>query len=111
MPWLFWSLAILLPVSPDFDTFFGGVYGRPWGHRGVTHSLTFALVLGLIAALCTYRRFKVNFWDLLGFFFLVTASHGILDAFTKHGGKVFFFWPFSDVAYGDWGPKIGRAHV
>jgi inner membrane protein len=39
------------------------------------------------------------FWDLFGFFFAVTASHGLLDAFTNGGLGVAFFAPFDDSRY------------
>src|SRR5947209_18336177 len=84
-PAAFWLLAALLPVVPDFDVFSLAAYGSPWGHRGFTHSLLFALLAGLAAAGLTFRYFRVNFWDLLGFFFVVTASHGLLDACTNGG--------------------------
>jgi inner membrane protein len=103
MPWLFWGLAALLPVVPDFDAFLVGVpYRSPWGHRGFTHSLLFALVLGLLAAALTYRRLGISFLDLAGFFFVITASHGVLDALNNGGEGVEFFWPFDTTRYGTW---------
>jgi inner membrane protein len=104
LPWLFWGLAALLPVVPDFDVFSLSPYGSLWGHRGFTHSLLFALLLGLVAAGLTFRYFRVNFWDLLGFFFVVTASHGLLDACTNGGFGIPFFWPFDNHRFGQWGP-------
>ncbi len=103
VPWLFWGLAILLPVIPDADGFSPAVYGNQWGHRGFTHSLTFALVVAFITAAATYRYFKVNFWDLQGFFFVVTASHGILDALTNGGyGIPFFLAVIGTTRRADW---------
>src|SRR5262245_26046091 len=104
MPPLFWVLAGLLPMVPDFDSFFTYRYGSTLGHRGFTHSLSFALVLGLVAATLTFRRFRVSLWDLWGFFFVLTASHGILDAFTNGGFGIPLFWPFDSARYGPWGP-------
>lgn len=104
LPWLFWGLAILLPILPDADGFSPAVYGNTWGHRGFTHSLLFALFVAAIAAGATFRYFRVNFWDLLGFFFVVTASHGILDALTNGGYGIPFFWPLSERRYGPVGP-------
>jgi inner membrane protein len=103
MPALFWLLAAFLPIVPDFDAFGTLPYGSPFGHRGFTHSLLFALGVGMLAAVLTYRYFKVSFWDLGGFFFVVTASHGVLDAFTNGGYGVAFFWPLNN-RYGPWGP-------
>ena len=105
MPWTFWALAGFLPIVPDFDAFWAQVpYGSPFGHRGFTHSLIFALAAGAVAALLVYRRCGVAFLDLLGFYFTITASHGILDAFTNGGYGVAFFWPFDSRRYGPWGP-------
>jgi inner membrane protein len=107
MPLLFWALVFFLPMLPDLDVLgllWNIQYGDPFGHRGFTHSLCFALVVGLVAAGLTYRRFQVKFWDLWGFFFVVTASHGILDAFTNGGYGIAFFWPFDTSRYGPWGP-------
>lgn len=102
MPFLFWELAFILPMVADLDVLafkFGIPYESQWGHRGFTHSLSFALLVGLPAAALTYRRFQVRFLDLLGFFFLIAASHGILDAFTNGGEGVAFFWPLDDRRY------------
>src|SRR5438128_1526372 len=104
MPALFWVLAALLPMVPDFDSFGTFTYGSTLGHRGFTHSLAFALVLGLVTAGLTYRYFRISFWDLCGFFFVITASHGILDAFTNGGFGIPLFWPFDSARYGPWGP-------
>jgi inner membrane protein len=112
MPVLFWFLAGLLPVIADFDSFSYQPYGSNiWGHRGVTHSLTFALVVGPVTAAATFHYFKMKFWLLAGFFFLITASHGLLDALTFGGAGIPFFWPFSDKRFLIWGlvrvPDIG----
>ena len=79
-------------------------YGSLWGHRGWTHSFLFALAVGAVAAGLTFRYFRVSFWDLLGFYFVITASHGILDAFTNGGYGIPFFWPLHAQRYGPYGP-------
>jgi inner membrane protein len=104
LPWLFWFLTLFLPIAPDLDVFSNKPYGSLWGHRGFTHSLSFALALGLFTAALTFRYFNVRFWVLAGFFFLITASHGLLDAFTDGGFGIPFFWPFHDHRFGPWGP-------
>jgi hypothetical protein len=73
MPLLFWGLAFFLLMVPDLDVFgflWNIQYGSPFGHRGFTHSLCFALLTGLVAAGLTFRYFQVSFWDLWGFFFV-----------------------------------------
>jgi inner membrane protein len=102
MPFSFWALAAGLAALPDLDVIafrLGIPYTSPLGHRGFTHSLLFALMLSLPVAALTYRRFGMRFGDLLGFFFVVTASHGLLDACTNGGEGIAFFWPFDDTRY------------
>ena len=41
---------------------------------------------------------------LTGVFFLATASHGVLDALTRGGEAIPFFWPVTEQRYGNWGP-------
>ncbi len=105
MPWLwFWGMLAGLAMLPDLDVVgrrFGIPYGDVLGHRGLSHSISFALGVSAIAAGISYRFCKVRFWDLWGLFFVATASHGILDACT-HGGPfkniqgVAFLAPFDD---------------
>ena len=47
-----WMAGALCTVVPDLDTIglqLGVPYGHVLGHRGLTHSLTFAAVLALLA--------------------------------------------------------------
>src|SRR5260370_1340766 len=84
MPPLYWALAGFLPIVPDFDAFsFASYGGSILGHRGFTHSLSFALGIALAAALPTFRYFRTRFWALCVLFFAITASHGVLDALTR----------------------------
>lgn len=102
MPAVFWWLAALLPMAPDLDVLafrFGIPYESSWGHRGFTHSLLFALIVSLPVALLAARQCGVRWPDLWGFFFVVTATHGLLDACTNGGEGVAFFWPFDDSRY------------
>ncbi len=101
--WPYWVLAGVLPMVPDLDAFSSAPYGSVWGHRGITHSLLFALWLGALAASLTYRYLRSDFWFLSAVFFAVLASHGLLDALTRGGEKIPFFWP-SPVRGGNWGP-------
>jgi inner membrane protein len=103
MPWPYWVLAALLPVVPDFDVFSTAAYGSALGHRGFTHSLPFALWVGFLTASLTFRYFRVRFWPLAGLFALMVASHGFLDALTRGGADIPFFWPLEE-RYGNWGP-------
>jgi inner membrane protein len=96
---MFWITTAALAMAPDLDVWafrLGIPYQAPLGHRGFTHSLAFALLAGATAALLTHYRIGGRRADLIGFFFFVTASHGLLDAFTNGGQGVGFFIPFDD---------------
>lgn len=105
MPWRFWVGLAACAALPDVDVLafrWGIPYDSPWGHRGFTHSIFFAAVLGW-AALEVLRlgekRFSKAWWGLCACLFLATASHGFLDAMTDGGRGIAFFWPFSDARY------------
>jgi inner membrane protein len=103
MPWAYWGLAAVLPLIPDVDVFSMAAYGSSLGHRGVSHSLVFAAVVGLAAATATFRTFRVPWWSLAVLFFTIVASHGVLDALTRGGEGIPLFWPLPG-RYGDYGP-------
>ena len=92
-------VAGALSVLPDLDSLglMAGIpYGDPWGHRGMTHSLAFAAVVGTLAALALRRRvaFPGGFAGLAATLALITASHGVLDGLTDGGLGIAFFAPF-----------------
>jgi inner membrane protein len=101
----FWFWAVLCACIPDADVLGFGLgirYGDLFGHRGFTHSLTFALLLGISACWLAFRGERLGLVRRLafsGFFFLVTASHGLLDAMTNGGLGVAFFSPFDTTRY------------
>jgi inner membrane protein len=105
MPVKFWLLTAGCSMLPDLDVIsfaFGIRYNHVLGHRGITHSLLFALVLGLVVSLIFFREielFSINWWLLTGYFFLITASHALLDAMTNGGLGVAFFAPFDNQRY------------
>jgi inner membrane protein len=104
-PLKFWLLSIILPVLPDVDalTFkFGIEYGSFFGHRGFFHSLLFAFIIAVLVMLVFYRKDELSSkkWLLLfGYFFLITSSHGILDALTDGGLGIALLSPFSTARY------------
>lgn len=100
-PARFWLLSVLCAVLPDADVVgfaFGVHYGSMFGHRGITHSLAFAMLLAC-AVVFLFFRDSANRSGLVAYFFLVTASHGALDALTNGGLGVAFFAPFSGARY------------
>src|SRR5258707_6020100 len=80
-----WIAGAICSVIPDVDVIgfrFGIHYGDFWGHRGFTHSLVFAALLSGAAAVILARRDELGIgrFALFAYFFLATASHGVLDA-------------------------------
>jgi len=93
--------GVVACVLPDADVigFWAGVpYGHLFGHRGFSHSLSFALLAGAIAAAFA-RRFHARRDVAFAFVFVCTASHGVLDAMTSGGLGIAFFSPFSNHRY------------
>jgi inner membrane protein len=103
LSWRELLLGALCSVVPDLDVigfFFGVQYGDLWGHRGLTHSVAFAALLaGSLVALWYRSKPAVTMTGLLIYFFLCTASHGVLDAMTNGGLGVAFFSPFDTTRY------------
>jgi len=90
-------LACAASVLPDVDSigFWAGVpYDSPLGHRGFTHSLTFAALLALLAVPFS-GRLRSRPGTVFTVVFVAAASHGLLDAMTTGGRGVAFFSPFS----------------
>src|SRR5262249_5004377 len=102
MPASFWVLAALLPMLPDVDSFWDVPYATMLGHRGFTHSLCFAMVVSL--AVAPRLRPRLRSVPMVIFFFIITASHGVLDAFTDGGFGIPLLWPFSNHRFGPRGP-------
>ncbi len=89
--------GIALCMLPDLDVLafqFAIPYSAGLGHRGFTHSLTFAALVALVGALLL-RRYQERFAPALLFLFIAAASHGLLDALTNGGHGIAFLWPFS----------------
>jgi len=101
----FWVLSIVCSIIPDADTIgfrFGVPYDSTFGHRGFTHSIVFALIMGLFASWLFTKvsgAGKSLRPKLALYFFIVTISHPLLDACTTGGLGVAFFSPFSNHRY------------
>ncbi len=93
--------GVIASIIPDLDVVsfrFDVDYGSPFGHRGFTHSLTFALAIACLGALA-HRVLKAHWAVVLAFLFVAMASHGVLDSFTNGGSGIAFLWPWSDERY------------
>lgn len=105
LPLRFWVASVVCAMLPDIDVIgfgFGVHYGDMLGHRGLTHSLLSALLIGFVTVALLFRDAKLfsrNWLSLVSYFFVVTASHGLLDALTNGGPGVAFFAPFSNTRY------------
>ena len=105
VPPRFWILSIGCAMLPDIDVAgfaFGIRYHSAFGHRGITHSLPFALLVGCAAGWFAWQgapRVGSTWVVLAAYFFVVTASHPLLDAMTNGGLGVAFFAPFSNERY------------
>ncbi|MGR8979202.1 MAG: metal-dependent hydrolase [Gammaproteobacteria bacterium] len=101
-PRWYWALGAFLSIAPDLDVIgfrFGVRYGDLIGHRGLTHSLFFAVCLSGAISLAFPVQNNISRFRLFVFLFLATASHGALDAMTNGGLGVAFFSPFSNERY------------
>jgi len=100
----FTALSIALPIAPDFDFLFIPIVrgGSLLDHRGLFHSIAFALVLGAVATEFMVRQVQAmgqrHLW-LFAYFFIATASHGLLDSMTRGPQGVALFAPFDNHRY------------
>ncbi len=101
---LLWSALSLLPDADVIGFSLGVRYGDPWGHRGATHSLAFAVLAGAVvgAAAAGLRVPPVRTGAIaIG----VLASHPLLDTLTDGGLGCALFWPFDLTRYfAPWNP-------
>jgi inner membrane protein len=103
--WKFLTLGIICSILPDADVLsfkLGIPYEAFWGHRGFSHSLLFATIVGLTVVLIFYRKKLVSLQTAVGyfvFFSLCTASHSLLDAMTTGGLGVALFSPWDETRY------------
>jgi inner membrane protein len=95
-------LGAATAVVPDLD-YFGFVnqvpYASLWGHRGISHSIVFAVAVGFIAMLAANRKIKFLSVDFFSLFFLTTISHALIDACTNGGLGVALFAPYNTHRY------------
>ena len=100
-PTLLWA-GMVCSVIPDLD-----VIGFQWGiryphmlaHRGLTHSIVFAAVLGTLLTLTLFRHSPGGPWGVYLFLFCSTLSHALLDMLTNGGRGVGLLVPFSPRRY------------
>lgn len=85
-----------LAICPDLDfilTWFLQ-YEAHW-HRGFSHSMVFAVVVAVVAAVVTHRL-QLKFVVLYG---LAALSHGLCDTLVSVREGVQLLWPFSSYRF------------
>src|SRR3954453_21539771 len=92
LPLRFWFFSIVCPMIPDADAIsfvFRVDRDSIWSHRGITHSIFFATVLGTLVALFGFGKNRPLPTPLLALYFgLATVSHPLLDMLTNGGSGV-----------------------
>jgi len=105
MPVRFWVLSVVCSIIPDADVIafsLGIPYAHFFGHRGFFHSIFFALILSVFVVLVFFKDHKPaskSWWKYMLYFFVIGASHGILDAFTNGGLGIALLSPFDNTRY------------
>ena len=90
-----WSALSLLPDVDVIGFRLGIKYADPWGHRGATHSLAFALaVAAVVWMVARAARLPAGRTALIAA--AVVASHPLLDTMTDGGLGCALLWPFSN---------------
>ncbi|MDO9009041.1 MAG: metal-dependent hydrolase [Thiobacillus sp.] len=91
------ALALACAVLPDLDAlglWLGIPYEHPLGHRGLTHSLPFAVALAGTGVLFA-PALDSDPLTVFGVLLVSAASHGLIDALTNGGLGVALLSPFS----------------
>ena len=93
-----WSGLSMLPDADVIGLPLGIAYEAPWGHRGATHSLVFALAAAGVAALVAPRLGLLR-GRTFAVAAVVLASHPLLDTLTDGGLGCALLWPFDLTRY------------
>jgi membrane-bound metal-dependent hydrolase YbcI (DUF457 family) len=101
-PRRYWVLGAGCSLVPDLDFLARslGVHQLQvllGGHRGLTHSVPFAVLLGLLVVLTSFASpgWRGRRGQLWLYFAAATASHGLVDCLTAYGADVALLAPIS----------------
>ncbi|MEC5161268.1 MULTISPECIES: metal-dependent hydrolase [unclassified Janthinobacterium] len=89
--------GIVAAILPDLDVVAFRLhiaYADAFGHRGASHSLLFALAVGLLALFFS-SQLRSSPRGAFVFAGVAAASHGLLDMLTNGGLGVALYWPWS----------------
>ena len=96
----FYSFACGSLSDLDFvGRYFGIKYLDHWGHRGWSHSLLMASIIGLVLGyLCSQKGWysKLGWWL---YFTVLTSTHTLLDMCTTGGHGVALYAPWSHLRH------------
>lgn len=106
-----WRLALagsLFAVLPDVDFALVALgfdrYSGPYGHRGFTHSIAFALTLGALGSLWAGPGWRRRL-GAAGFLAMCTVSHPLLDGLMDTAICNAWLWPMDEARIClDWRP-------
>ena len=93
--------GVVAAIVPDLDVLafgFGIPYAAALGHRGMTHSIAFAMLIALCGVLAV-PWLKTSRVMASGFLFFAAVSHALLDSLTNGGLGCALLWPFSNERY------------
>ncbi len=96
------AVAAVLPDADVLGLRLGIPYESSLGHRGASHSLLMAVLLGLLAGLAA-PALRARRAHAVLFVALCAASHGLLDMATHGGHGVALWWPISEHRF--WWPE------
>ncbi len=95
-------IASMLPDADVIAFAFGIPYASQFGHRGFTHSIVFAVFVGVVVAALGARKLRAEPWTCFAFLCFATMSHALLDAFTNGGLGVALLWPLDHQRWFFW---------
>jgi inner membrane protein len=99
LPTRFWILTVICSMLPDLDAVgfaFGVQYSSMFGHRGITHSLFFSILLGVIVSILFFPASPISRWKAGLYFAGVTLTHPLLDMLTNGGLGVALLAPLTN---------------
>lgn len=99
----------MLPDADAIGFFLGIPYESMWGHRGISHSIFFSVLLSVTLNFILFDKSTSSNLKQTAFLylFLSTLSHPLLDALTNGGLGVAFFAPFDNSRYfAPWRPIL-----
>ena len=100
VPRRYWVLGACCSVLPDLDFLPRSLGARQidvllGGHRGLTHSIPFALLIGIIVVLAAFPdpNWSGRRGALWLYFTSASASHGLVDSLTTYGQRIALLAP------------------